>query len=158
MADLKLCPGCPWRKSNHGKRSKHGFYTRRNLRRLWGEIRGGGGLQTCHLTDPTHPDHVDSGTPVDATPHECAGSVALAVREIEKFERIMRDGGTFMDYVRSGYAGMTREGLLYFAMGRFVNAGIRRHLGAEGDPMDEAPTIPRSYIDDTELIARLDRP
>ena len=52
------CTGCPWRTANHGTPHPGGFYRRTNLRRLWARIRQGGGIQSCHPTDPGHPDHM----------------------------------------------------------------------------------------------------
>ena len=73
----KMCPRCPWRIANHGKRTPGGFYTKKNLQRLWSQVRRGLKPQSCHMTDPSHPDHVAAGAPLSAQVHECPGSVAL---------------------------------------------------------------------------------
>ena len=72
------CDQCPWRRSNHGKPTRGGFFRKDNLRRLWGQLRGAspdsmGGRQSCHLTDPSHPDHIEAGAKPDAKPRECPG-------------------------------------------------------------------------------------
>ncbi len=76
------CAECPWRLSNHGRRTSAGFYRKDNLRRLWNEVRGGGLPQSCHPTDPNHPDHVAAGAKPGSTPKECPGSVIVILREI----------------------------------------------------------------------------
>lgn len=80
---MRPCDQCPWRLSNQGKKHKFGFYTKTNLKRLWNQIRGGGKAQSCHMTDPSHPDHVAVGAKPDAKAKECPGSVILIRRELE---------------------------------------------------------------------------
>ena len=80
---MKPCDQCPWRLKNQGKRHKFGFYTKSNLQRLWNEIRQGGRAQSCHLTDPQHPDHIAVGAKPGAQANECPGSVILIRRELE---------------------------------------------------------------------------
>ena len=78
------CEQCPWRRDNLGQRHFGGFYTRRNLQRLWNQIRRGGRMQSCHITDASHPDHVKAGAkegrPKPA--EECYGSLVLVQREL----------------------------------------------------------------------------
>ena len=85
MTELtKPCAQCPWRRSNQGKKHAFGFYTKANLRRLWNQVRGGGNAQSCHLTDPSHPDHIAVGAKADSEARECPGSVIVVKREIAK--------------------------------------------------------------------------
>ena len=137
-----LCSQCPWRKSNHGKRSKGGFYTKANLRRLWNNIRRGGSQQSCHLTDPSHPDHIEAGAPVGAKARECPGSIALIAREIEKLNGY---GDKPDAYFKANPKGLTRSGVYYW-----IN---RQIFGGLGYP--PIPTIDSRLVKDTELIARL---
>ena len=86
------CDDCPWRKSNHGKRHPGGFFRKNNLQRLWNQIRKGGGMQTCHPTDPSHPDHCTcGGAKKGSTEQECAGSVVLITRELRHADRLGRE-------------------------------------------------------------------
>lgn len=117
---MKPCDQCPWRRSNHGRRSPGGFYTKKNLRRLWNELRRGGHPQSCHLTDPNHPDHVAAGAPKNAKPQECPGSVVLIVRELLRLAK----GGTLVgkqhidNYLLDRPQGLTRTGLAYWLIQR----------------------------------------
>ena len=45
-SDREPCSDCPWRIANHGRRHPGGFFRKDNLRRLWNQIRKGGGMQT----------------------------------------------------------------------------------------------------------------
>lgn len=123
----KPCDQCPWRLSNQGKRHKFGFYTKKNLRRLWGEIRGGGTSQSCHLTDPSHPDHIAVGTKPGAKPKECPGSVILVKREIQKMadpvDGVVRDASV-KSYLATNKEGLTRHGVLYWVVRRIQLAGV----------------------------------
>ena len=148
-----LCEQCPWRKANHGKRTPGGFFARRNLRRLWNQIRRGEGVQGCHLTDPAHPDHVKAGTPLNATARECTGAVVLVHRELQRLARFAK-GGELTEagidrYLAVHGDGFTREGLLYYLFSRDRMAGT---------PLGETalPTPPDELLGDNELIGRLD--
>src|ERR1700681_4104072 len=79
----KPCDQCPWRLANQGKKHPFKFYTKQNLRRLWKEVRGGGNAQSCHLTDPSHPNHVAVGAKSGAKAKECSGSVIVVLREVQ---------------------------------------------------------------------------
>lgn len=125
----KPCENCPWRKTNHGRRHPGGFFTKANRQRLWNQIRGGGGIQSCHMTDPSHPDHVAHGTPEHATAMECCGSVVLVVRELNRLKELSRPTATQPDEItRAGCdaylaetrdrRGLKRDGLLYYMLAR----------------------------------------
>ena len=149
-----LCPQCPWLKANHGKRSKGGFYRKDNLRRLWNQVRNGGRQQSCHLTDPSHPDHTAAGASPDAQPRECTGSIVLITREIEKLRDIAGPDQEvrpehLSQYLKQNPKGITKRGMTYWLIQRI-------HLG--GVPIMGAPPIPaldQALIDDTERIGRL---
>lgn len=122
------CTNCPWRPENHGKRTPWGFYTRANVRRLWGQIRRGG-AQSCHPTDPNHPDHVAAGAKPGSTPQECAGSVLLILREAEKLAKLGKDGNTIDDqavyqYLRRYPDGLSKTGIAYWILGRMKFGGV----------------------------------
>lgn len=104
-------------------------------------------MQTCHLTDPSHPDHVDAGAAVSATPHECAGSLALVVREIEKFENIIQEGyeDPYKEYKKRNSRGLSREGFYYWMM----RAADTSNIFSE-----KLPTFDRHLVDDEELVGR----
>lgn len=118
----KPCAQCPWRLSNHGKRHFGGFYRKRNLIRLWNKLRNGGGMQSCHLTDPGHPDHVAAGCSPNAKAQECPGSVILIVRELKQLaahgqnETIDKNAVEAYCAVRSG--GLTPKGVVYWGLQR----------------------------------------
>jgi hypothetical protein len=139
----KPCAQCPWRLANQGKRHPGSFYTKANLRRLWGQVRRGGSPQSCHLTDPRHPDHVAAGAKPDATPLECPGSIILIGREFLK----IAEGGDTMDvagverYLARRRFGLTRSGVRYWVIQRL-------HLGQV--PLLGGPPIPD--VDDDPAI------
>jgi hypothetical protein len=121
------CENCPWRVTNHGKRTPWGFYTKTNLRRLWNQIRRGGGQQSCHPTDASHPDHIAAGAKPGATVQECPGAVILALREGIKMAEY--GGGTITPeavatYRKRNRDGLTREGILYWIVARYQFGGV----------------------------------
>ncbi len=138
----KPCAQCPWRLSNQGKKHKFGFYTKTNLRRLWGQIRRGGGEQSCHLTDPSHPDHVAVGAKPGATTKECPGSVIIVLREIRK---MAGPDGRIEDpkpYFRANPHGITKDGARYWLLTRMLWAS-KRIIGG--------PPLPEVDEDDPEI-------
>ena len=120
------CAQCPWRISNQGKRHAFGFYTKANLTRLWNQLRGGGKPQSCHLTDPSHPDHVAVGARADAKAKECPGSVIVVLREV----RLMANADGLIDdaglakYRATQCRGLTKQGILYWVIQRMQMAGV----------------------------------
>ena len=114
------CAQCPWRVANHGKRTPWGFYRKDNLRRLWNQIRRGGRRQSCHVSDPNHPDHRLAGAKEGSEPHECRGSLILIQREL----RALANGATVLDghhveeYLVKYPRGLTRQGIGYFLLSR----------------------------------------
>lgn len=141
---MNPCAQCPWRLSNQGKRHKFGFYTGANLRRLWNQIRKGGGMQSCHLTDPSHPDHVASGCKETAKARECPGSVIVVVREVKKLagENNFIDGEGVERYLKLRRKGLTRAGILYWVISRIQMANV---------PMVGGPPLPDVDVDDPEI-------
>jgi len=139
MSDCKVpCEHCPWRISNHGKRTPWGFYRADNLRRLWNQIRRGGRAQSCHPTDPNHPDHVKAGAKPGNQPQECAGSVILVLQEFTKLKECAADGvidGAAIETYLKKYKhdGLTRQGLLYWLVQRHQLAGVP-YVGGEKLP------------------------
>ena len=137
------CEQCPWRTSKQGKRSSGGFYTKRNLHRLWGQIRRGGAMQSCHLTDPSHPDHLAAGAPANAHPQECLGAVVIVRREIE---RMAHDGAiddeTIRGYLNAYRHGLTKEGILYWVLQR---------LQFGGTPFGRGATLPKVDASDPAI-------
>lgn len=136
------CAQCPWRVANHGRRSAHGWYTRRNLRRLWNQIRSGGGMQSCHMTDTGHPEHVEAGAKGDR-PHECMGSLILVERERRLYEPLIdtHGQGALRVYTRErGPAGLKgADGILYWFIARGADAPIGAGL---------MPKVPQELLDD----------
>lgn len=142
-----VCIQCPWRLANQGARHPSGFYTKKNLIRLWNQIRGGGWPQSCHLTDPNHPDHVKAGCKPDATPRECPGSVVIVVRELLKLrgpdpehaiepedcDRYLKDRRRH---------GLKRSGLLYWLLERVKFGGI---------PFFGGSKVPNVNLDDPAI-------
>lgn len=114
------CAQCPWRLSNHGKRHPGGFYRKSNMQRLWNQLRRGGMAQSCHLTDPSHPDHIASGAPLKAQAQECPGSVIVIIRELRKVQGAAESVGTAQidTYLAANPRGLTRSGLRYWLLMR----------------------------------------
>jgi hypothetical protein len=131
----KPCDQCPWRLANQGKKHKFGFYTKANLRRLWNQVRGGGTAQSCHLTDPSHEDHIAVGAKPGATAQECPGSVILVLREVQR----MADANNVIDdaapkrYLAVRKKGLTKSGILYWVFRRIHLSGVP-YIGGEKLP------------------------
>lgn len=139
------CPQCPWRTSNQGKRHFGHFYTKVNLRRLWNQIRKGGGMQSCHLTDPQHPDHIAAGCKEDSVARECPGSVILVLREVAKManEKNVVDTPGMEAYQKSRKKyGLTKSGLRYWLIERIQMGGVAFFGG---------PKLPEVNVDDAEI-------
>ena len=139
LFDLKSqknpCAQCPWRRENQGKRHPHGFYTKRNLLRLWNGLRTGKKPQSCHLTDPNHPDHIAVGCKPDSKPVECIGSVALLARELEHLGTLAPGDVIEPEHVDRYLAesksrrGLTKAGLMYLLIERNLIGPAIPHPG-----------------------------
>lgn len=114
------CVHCPWRIENHGKPHPSGWYTKKNLRRLWAGMRAGERM-SCHPTDASNPvTEADQKAgykpaPEDAKMRECAGSVILQQREVQRFGDIVDadpGGNAIRTYRQMWPKGLTREGLM----------------------------------------------
>lgn len=122
----KACEQCPWRLSNQGKRHFGSFYSKKNLTRLWGQIRRGGGVQSCHMTDPSHPDHIRAGTKATAQPRECPGSVITVKRELNQManaEGVVDNDGV-LAYLKRRKKGLTKHGVIYWIVSRIQMGGV----------------------------------
>lgn len=131
MAKTVPCEQCPWRLNNQGKRHKHSFYTKKNLQRLWNQIRKGGGKQSCHLTDPSHPDHIAVGAKLGANTQECPGSVIIVMRELNRMgdEKGHINDRTLIRYFKERkQRGITKQGVRYWVLSRFA-AGDTPFIG-----------------------------
>lgn len=128
----QACSDCPWQIANHGRRSKHGFFTVANRRRLWNGLRTGEAPgMTCHGTDPRkkNPDeHEDYGENAgsEAT-HECAGAIAVVQRELLIFQNIgealpegSKAGRAFTIYRKLRPGGITRSGFAEWIFSRVL--------------------------------------
>lgn len=124
------CAQCPWRLENQGKRHKGGFYTKANLQRLWNQVRGGGKPQSCHLTDSTHPDHVEAGARKDSTPRECPGSVIVVMREMKRMcdpgKSEITPRGLDRYFRERRRRGMTKRGVWYWAERILLGGALAR--------------------------------
>lgn len=149
MSRTTPCDRCPWRIVNQGKRTPWGFYSKRNLRRLWNQIRGGGAPQSCHPTDPSHPDHIEAGAKPDSEAQECPGAVILVLRELELMASYGRDGHTIDDqavpaYLKAHRDGLTKQGIAYWALARISLGGVPFLGGPKLPPVNtEEPGIGR---------------
>lgn len=149
------CEQCPWRIANQGKHHPAGFYDKKNLRRLWNQIREGGQLQSCHPTDPGHPDHRQyAGAKPGAKPVECIGSVILILREMHYADTLDGDTTTgelsatdFDRYMAKTKQrkGLTREGLLYQGFIRTIPrpVGDSAPLPSVSDELLDSPAYGR---------------
>lgn len=110
------CKGCPFLRSNQGKRTDGGFYTIKNLKRLWAGIRNGtdGKLMICHATDPNawltgSPAHPEQGQIKEGRERACIGALFLYKRE----EKLLNEAGGIREYMKHPRAAkppMTRWG------------------------------------------------
>lgn len=122
----KPCEQCPWRRSNQGKRHFGSFYSKKNLTRLWNQVRNGQGVQSCHLTDPSHPDHIVAGAKESSEPRECPGSVILVMREIHQMkdaEGVVSNEGV-LAYLKRRKKGITKMGVVGWIVGRIQHGGV----------------------------------
>lgn len=114
-ASPRACSQCPWRLSNQGKRHPGGWYTKANLRRLWGRLRQGDPM-TCHPTDPENPLPPGFNPPAEGVKTtECAGALTLQQREVTHFQDICKEdprGNALRTYKQRHPGGMTRNGLM----------------------------------------------
>jgi hypothetical protein len=160
------CEHCPWRKTNHGKKTPWGFYTQANLTRLWGQIRRASGTecgQSCHPTDPNHPDHVAAGAKPGVTPKECPGSVILVYREMAIAQRL---GGTekigpegLTAYAAQRKKGMTKSGWRHWLLGRLAFGGTLFGTGPKLPEVCDDPAIDLpDYLKEPVCYAQSDLP
>jgi hypothetical protein len=112
------CSKCPWRTANQGTPHPHGFYTKANLRRLWGGMRKGVRM-TCHPTDPRMAEFEGyEGTAKAPETRECAGALILIQREMDRVQDAMRAAEA--DGTKDGVAryraenarGLSRDGIV----------------------------------------------
>lgn len=146
------CTACPWRLANQGRRHPGGFYTVKNLTRLWGQIRRGGGIQTCHPTDPSHPDH---GAKEGSVPQECLGSVILVLREVEAMTENIAGVRTITNAACTRYLarpdakkrGLTKTGVMFWVIQRIQLANatfVGEPPIPEVDRIDKEVDLPSS--------------
>lgn len=141
-AGTRACADCPWRKSNQGKRHPHGWFSKKNLRRLWNGIRTGNAPgMTCHPTDTGIV--VPEAWPVQAKPgtttKECAGALLLVQRELRSMEQPITPASVDA-YKARRRGGLTNSGILWWAVSRCALANTP--LGGPSMPViDEDPEI-----------------
>ncbi len=124
------CATCPWLKTNHGKPHKAGWYTTKNLRRLWRGVRAGEQM-ICHATDPESINY--GGDKPVAPDHQrlCVGQLILVMRSIQRLER----SSSFAAYRAGDGIRMTRIGMANWAwhiMTRGALNPLRLPAAAEG--------------------------
>lgn len=140
----RACEQCPWRLSNHGKRHSGSFYTKANLKRLWNQIRRGGKPQSCHLTDPSHPDHIAAGCKPGAETRECPGSVIVVTREIKRMadeNNVVGEGAVKRYLVDRPRHGLTKTGLRYWLIERIQFGGVKFFGGPKFPDVEDDPEI-----------------
>jgi len=119
-SNVNPCSYCPWRKENQGKRTPGGWYTKKNLQRLWAGLRRGERM-SCHPTDPrmNHEEHVCPKGYKPAqdgnTPKECMGGLILQQREVTLAQELENPNSYFKERPQ----GMTRRGI-----GRFIERAV----------------------------------
>lgn len=140
----RACEQCPWRLANQGKKHAYKFYTMANLKRLWSQIRKGGAQQSCHLTDPSHPDHIASGCKETAVARECPGSVIVVTREIK---RMATADNTITPELATRYSaerkrhGLTKQGMRYWLIDRIQFGGVPFFGGPKFPDVEDDPAI-----------------
>ena len=135
------------------KRSPHGFYRKDNLRRLWNQIRRGEGPQSCHLSDPSHPDHVTAGAAPSATTHECPGSIALVAREIETLQQL---NGNVKAYRSASPTGLAQGGIMYWVAR--ISLGHTPFCGPPVPPIEAQLVLDKSLCGCLHPAATSDQP
>lgn len=130
---ISPCAHCPWRKSNHGKPHPHGWYSRKNLRRLWIGLRTGRAPgMTCHPTDTDN--LVPEGSlqvPEGTEKKECAGALLLITRELRLLEKDPKG------YIKANRGrGLTKDGIAWWALARCQFANVP-HVGGPPIPIIE---------------------
>lgn len=142
------CAQCPWRKSNCGKKvttgeMPYGWYSEKNLRRLWSGLRTGEAPgMTCHPTDSDNPTPNGRKPTSDGVEkHECAGALLLIQRELSLVEKDLKG------YLKArSRLGLTKTGIAWWGVSRGSLAGT--YFG--GPPMykvNEDPDIQRPDVD-----------
>lgn len=112
--DPAACRACPWRLSNQGKPHPDGWYTKKNLMRLWAGLRRGERM-SCHPTDPENPVSEQAQArgyrpaPDHADTRECMGSLVLTQREVMLLDR--EHGADPRRDRRARTRGLTRDGI-----------------------------------------------
>lgn len=112
------CTQCPWRTENQGKRHSLGWYTRKNVRRLWSGLRRGERM-TCHPTDPDNPAAPNGRVaPEGTTTRECAGAQILVQRELQRLGDLIESGDRdpWSTYWAANPKGLTKTGAALVAM------------------------------------------
>lgn len=151
------CADCPWRVSNRGRRNKHGFYTKINLRRLWTGLREGERM-TCHPTDPDMAEFEGyEETAVRQRTHECAGALTLVQRELAIFAHCVKQAEAvgakdgLKRYRKLRPRGLTRNGIAAHVAAAIRYPGtlearvmdLRANLDIEHEPL--GPWNPEPY-------------
>lgn len=137
------CMECPWRTANQGKKHPDGWYTKKNLQRLWAKMRRGDAM-TCHPTDPRTPLHGKVRAKVQT--RECSGIIVLVGREYKLYERLAAvEGATieeaFTKYRTTRPFGLTRMGLVNYAM----------RVAFPGTPVIGGKELPKQDINDPDI-------
>jgi hypothetical protein len=84
---LKVCDTCPWLLKNQGKRHKAGWFTVKNLRRLWAGLRSGNATgMVCHASDPNNKDYGGDANIKPGHEAQCGGSVVLLIKNLNALE------------------------------------------------------------------------
>ena len=137
------CKACPWRLANQGTRHPDGWYTKANLRRLWGGLRRGE-MMSCHPTDARLEvsDKAQAAGYTTAPEHsqtkECVGAHVLTQREFMRFQDDA--SGDFRAYWRLNPRGLTRNGL----------AALMARALFGGTVAGDGPRLPKPNLNDPE--------
>ena len=104
------CGTCPWLRSNHGKKHSAGWYTKTNLRRLWGGMRQGENM-ICHATDPNSITY--GGDKLVQPGHErpCVGALVLVKHSFNRLEELK----SLKDYKTGVGQRMSKGGMVRWA-------------------------------------------
>ena len=110
--ELRMCKDCPSAVSNHRRRQRGGYYSQANVRTLWRDLRRGGARMLClrpesqpvPLTDTAHPS-------------ECAGGLALIIRELNSLADLKRTDigrGNIRHYLSRNPTGLSKGGIYFW--------------------------------------------
>lgn len=145
MADNPTCPTpcatCPFLRENQGRPHGAGWYTKKNLVRLWNGLRTGKAPgMVCHSTDPDSPNYGGTKDVKPGHKRECIGANTLIQRELTTLAK----APSLAAYRKQYPNGLTRAGAIQWVErimfgGTFLSGGAAPECGDVNDERIAAP-------------------